>query len=176
MFSFALRLARQFAQALVANDSPRQVAWGFVLGMLIGLVPKGNLTVILFGVMLLGLRVNKPAGLMGIGVFTFLGLFLDSFAHNLGSAVLASDLLRTTHTELYQTAISPLLGLNNTVVLGQLLIGLYLIYPVYVVSTHFAVKVQAPLRAWLLRYKAVRWISGTAMTSQFEGSQWGMES
>ncbi len=171
MFSFALRPVRQLAQALLANDSPRQVAWGFVIGMLIGLVPKGNLTAILLGMLLFGLRVNKPAGLMGIGVFTYLGLFLDSFAHRIGSAVIASESFRTFHAELYQAAISPLLGLNNTVVLGQLLIGIYLIYPVYVVSYRFAVKVQAPLSAWLLRYKAVRWIRGAEL-----GTQWGMES
>jgi uncharacterized protein (TIGR03546 family) len=71
MLSLALRPVRHFAQALIANDSPRQVAWGFVLGMMIGLVPKGNLTAILLGMLLLGLRVNKPAGLVGIGVFMY---------------------------------------------------------------------------------------------------------
>ncbi len=101
MFAFVLRPIRQFAQALVANDSPRQVAWGFVLGMMIGLVPKGNLTAIALGMMLLGLRVNKPAGLMGIGLFTYLGLFVDAFAHRLGSAVLAWEPLRAAHTQLF---------------------------------------------------------------------------
>ena len=38
MTSLFLRPARQLAQALTANDSPRQVAWGFVLGTFIGLV------------------------------------------------------------------------------------------------------------------------------------------
>ncbi|MDZ4658336.1 MAG: TIGR03546 family protein [Bythopirellula sp.] len=170
MFAFVLRPVRQFAQALVANDSPRQVAWGFVIGMMIGLVPKGNLTAILLGMMLLGLRVNKPAGLMGIGVFTYLGLFVDAFAHRVGSAFLAWEPLQATHTQLFESAVSPIFGLNNTVVVGQLLIGLYLVYPIYWLSHRFAVKVQAPLSAWLLRYKAVRWLRGAEL-----GSQWGIE-
>lgn len=170
MFAFALRPVRQLAQAIVANDSPRQVAWGFVIGMLIGLVPKGNLTAILLGMTLLAFRANKPAGLMGIGVFTFLGLYLDTFAHCIGSAVLVYEPFRGVHSQLYEAAISPLFGLNNTVVIGQLLIGLYLIYPTYWLAYQFARKVQAPLSAWLLRYKAVRWIRGAEL-----GSQWGME-
>lgn len=171
MFSFVLRPVRQLAQALVANDSPRQIAWGFVLGMMIGLVPKGNFTAVLLGMMLLGLRVNKPAGLMCAGVFTFVGLFVDSFAHRLGSAVLVWEPLREFHTWLYEAAISPLFGLNNTVVVGQLLIGLYLAYPVYLLALRFAVKVQVPLSKWLLRYKAVRWLRGAEL-----GTQWGIES
>jgi uncharacterized protein (TIGR03546 family) len=171
MFSFLLRPIRQLAQALTANDSPRQIAWGFVLGMMIGLVPKGNLTAMLLGMMLLGLRINKPAGLMGVGIFTFVGLFVDGFAHRLGSAVLVWEPLREFHTWLYEAAISPLFGLNNTVVVGQLLIGLYLIYPTYFVAHRFAVKVQAPLSKWLLQYKAVRWLRGAEI-----GTQWGIES
>lgn len=170
MFAFVLRPVRQFAQALVANDSPRQVAWGFVIGMMIGLVPKGNLTAILLGMMLLGLRVNKPVGLVAIGLFTYLGLFIDPFAHRLGSAVLVWEPLRTVHTQLFEAAVSPLFGLNNTVVVGQLLIGLYLACPIYWLSHRFAVRVQAPLSAWLLRYKAVRWLRGVEISSQ-----WGME-
>jgi uncharacterized protein (TIGR03546 family) len=171
MLSFALRPVRQLAQALVANDSPRQIAWGFVLGMMIGLVPKGNLTAMLFGMLLLGLRVNKPAGLMSAGIFTFVGLFVEGFAHRLGSAVLVWEPLREFHTWLYEAAISPLFGLNNTVVVGQLLIGLYLIYPTYLLALRFAVKVQVPMSRWLLKYKAVRWIRGAEL-----GTQWGIES
>lgn len=171
MISFALRPIRQLAQALTANESPRQIAWGFVLGMMIGLVPKGNLTAMLLGMMLLGLRVNKPAGLMGVGIFTFVGLFVDGFAHRLGSAVLVWEPLREFHTWLYESAISPLLGLNNTVVVGQLLIGLYLIYPTYLLALRFAVKVQVPMSRWLLKYKAVRWIRGAEL-----GTQWGIGS
>jgi uncharacterized protein (TIGR03546 family) len=171
MLSLTLRPVRLFAQAVIANDSPRQVAWGFTLGMMIGLVPKGNFTAILLGMALLALRVNKPAGLVGIGVFTWLGMFLDSFAHNLGSAVLVWEPLREVHIYLYDAAISPLLGWNNTVVVGQLLIGLYLAIPAYLVMYRFAVKVQRPLAAWLLKHKAVRWLRGAELSSQ-----WGMES
>lgn len=175
MLSLALRPVRQFAQALIANDSPRQIAWGFVLGMMIGLVPKGNLTAIVLGMLLFGLRVNKPAGLVAAGVFTLVGFLLDPFAHGLGSAVIVLEPLQSTHHWLYESAISPLFGLNNTVVIGQLLIGLYFAYPVYWLAHRFATKVQAPLSAWLLRYKAVKWLRGAELTSGFSG-QWGVKS
>jgi uncharacterized protein (TIGR03546 family) len=171
MLSFALRPVRLLAQAVIANDSPKQVAWGFTLGMMIGLVPKGNLSAVLLGMMLLGLRVNKPAGLVGIGVFTWLGMYADDFAHSLGSWLLVWEPLREVHKSLFDAAISPLMGWNNTVVIGQLLIGLYLAFPAYWLMHRFAVKVQRPLSAWLLKYKAVRWLRGAELSSQ-----WGIES
>lgn len=170
MFSFFLRPIRQFAQALVANDSAGQVAWGFVLGMAIGLVPKGNFVAVLLGMMLLGLRVNKPAGLMGAGLFACVGMLLDSLAHRIGSFLLAWPPLQNLHTALFDTAISPWLGLNNTVVVGQLVIALYLAYPAYCLAHLFSLRVQARLSRWLLRFRAVRLLRGAEL-----GTQWGID-
>ena len=176
MLSLALRPVRQFAQAVIANDSPRQIAAGFMLGMMIGLVPKGNLSAVVLVMLLLGLRVNKPAGLAGVALFTWIGLFVDGFAHQLGSALLVWQPLRKLHEALYAAAVGPLFGWNNTVVVGQLAIGLYLAIPVYWTLYHFAAKVQTPLGEWLMRYKAVRWLRGAEITSGFGDSQWGVES
>ncbi len=170
MFSFFLRPIRQFAQALVANDSPRQVAWGFVLGMAIGLVPKGNLLAVLLGMLLVGMRVNKPVGLMGAGLFTCLGLVLDPLAHRIGSSVLTWQVLRPLHESLFESAISPWLGLNNTVVLGQLAIAFYLTYPTYWLAHQFSLRVQARLSRWLMRFRAVRLLRGAEI-----GTQWGID-
>ena len=156
MLSLALRPIRQFAQAVITSDSPRQIAVGFVLGMMFGLVPKGNLSALVLIVLLLALRVNKPAGLVGIAAFTWLGAFCDGFAHLLGSAVLVWQPLRGMHDALYVSAVSPLFGWNNTVVVGQLALGLYLAFPVYWTVYHVAAKVQPPLGEWLMRYKVVR--------------------
>ena len=88
MFSYFMRPLRQVAQSLTGNDTPGQLAWGFTLGMLIGLVPKGNLMAVTLMGLLLGLRVNKPAGLLGAGIFSVLGVMLDSFAHSIGASIL----------------------------------------------------------------------------------------
>ncbi|MEQ8838221.1 MAG: hypothetical protein RID07_15550, partial [Lacipirellulaceae bacterium] len=70
MLGFLLKPVRQLAQALTSNDSPRQVAWAIVLGVIIGLTPKGNLIALSLGVLLCSLRVNLSAGMMAVGVFT----------------------------------------------------------------------------------------------------------
>ena len=165
-----LRPLRQLAQALTANDSPRQVAWGFVLGMFIGLVPKGNLVVIALAFLLCGLRVNKPAGILAAGLFSLAGLVLDGLAHHIGSLVLLWEPARPASLWLYELPLGPWLGLNNTVVVGQLLLGCYLIYPSYWLAHRFATNVQPRVSRWLLRYRAIRWMRGVEL-----GASWGTD-
>lgn len=171
MTAFFLRPIRQLVEALVSNDSSRQVAWGVLLGMFIGLVPKGNLLAMLLMVLLLALRVNKSAGLMAAAVFAVVGLGLDPLAHRIGAILLTAEGLRGLHATLYQRGISPWWGLNNTVVVGQLQIGCVLAYPVYRISHHFAARVQQKLGSWLMRFRAVRWLKGVEL-----GSTWGIGS
>lgn len=168
MLAFVLRPLRQLAQALTANDSPRQVAWGVVLGMLVGLLPKGNLIALTLGMLLFGLRVNLSAGMLAGGLFSLLSIALDPTAHRIGTAVLLSETLRGPFTWLYHVWWGPLTGFNNTVVVGQLIIGCYLVYPMYLVGHWLGAAVQPRVSQYLLRYRAIRWLRGAEL-----GANWG---
>ena len=170
MTSFLLRPLRQVAQVLTGNDSPRQVAWGFVLGMMIGLLPKGNLILVALTILLCALRVNKTAGLMAAGLFSLLGFLFDGLAHKLGSIVLLWETARPLYIWLYELPLGPWIGTNNTVVIGQLLIGLYFAFPAYYFSFHLAAKYQPRISKWLLRYRAIRWLRGAEL-----GAHWGVD-
>jgi len=170
MTSFLLRPVRQLAQALVSNDSPRQVAWAVVLGMMIGLLPKGNLLLIVLTFLLCGLQVNKSAGLMAAGLFSLVGFLFDGLAHHLGAIVLLWEPARPLHIWLYELPLGPWLGTNNTVVVGQLLIGLYLAFPVYYFAFQFASRVQSRVSKWLMRYRLIRWLRGAEI-----GALWGVD-
>jgi len=169
MVSLWLRPLRQLAQALIAEDSTRQIAWGVVLGMLIGLLPKGNLTAVALAVMLCGLRVNKPAGLMAAGIFSLIGMTLDGFAHRIGALVLTWQPAQSAYVWLYELPLGPWIGFNNTVVLGQLLIGLYLIYPTYWFSQAIAARLQPRLRQWVERTRAIRVLRGVELGTSWRG-------
>ena len=128
---FLIRPLRFLAQSLMIDATPRQLAWGFSLGMVIGLVPKGNLTAILLMALLGSLRVNLAAGALGIFIFTWVGMLLDPISHRLGFFLLTRESLAPLWIALYDTNLVPWTAFNNTVVLGSTLIGLILLYPVY---------------------------------------------
>lgn len=122
---------RYLVAALRGLSSPRQVALGIALGMLVGLVPKHNLTAVALATVLFSLRVNLPAASGAILLFTWVGHLLDPVADRVGLALLASADLRPYWRWLFEQPLVPYTGLNNTVVVGQLALGLALCYPAY---------------------------------------------
>lgn len=170
MLNLLLRPLRISTQALIGNDTPRQTAWGFALGMMVGLLPKGNLVAIVIAMLLFGSRANRAAGLLGVGLFSYAGLALDDFAHRIGSVLLTAPQLRSALAWIYDQPLGPFSGLNNTVVLGQLLIGLYLSFPTYRIAYSIAWFVRPRVHAYLMKYRVIRWLRGAEV-----GVQWGFD-
>jgi uncharacterized protein (TIGR03546 family) len=131
MLSVAIAALRKFCRALLASNAPEQLALGFTIGMVIGLVPKGNLIALSLCVLLFSMRCNKGLGLAVAVMFSFVGTWTDPFAHRLGLAALNFEPTQATYAAMFKLPLGPWLGFNNTVVTGSLLLGLYLAYPVY---------------------------------------------
>src|SRR3954469_1898738 len=131
MIAAAVNVLRQCCRALLANNAPEQLVAGFTIGMVIGLVPKGNLIALSLCVLLFSMRCNKATGLLAAFLFSFAGPLTDNFAHRLGSILLGIKPLQATYAGIFNLPFGPWLGFNNTVVAGSLVMGIYLAYPVY---------------------------------------------
>ena len=153
MMAYVVHPLRRLIQGLLASGTPHQLALGFALGMVIGLMPKGNLIVLSLCVLLFSLRVNAGLGLIAAVLFSCIAPLVDSFADQLGLAVLSVDSLQASYAAMFQLPLGPWLGFNNTVVTGSLLVGLYLAYPVY----------------WL-SFVSIRWLQPQAAESRESGA------
>jgi uncharacterized protein (TIGR03546 family) len=131
MFSAFVAPVRKFVQALVASNSPGQLAAGFTLGMIIGLVPKNNLIALSLCVLLFSLRCNKGLALLAAVLFAYVTTWTDPFAHKLGLAVLSMPSMQANYASAFALPLGPWVGFHNTVVLGSLVLGLYVSYPVF---------------------------------------------
>jgi uncharacterized protein (TIGR03546 family) len=128
---------RRVIQALLSSNTPSQLAGGFTLGMMIGVVPKSNLIALSLCVLLFSLRCNKGLGLMAAVLFSFAGAWTDPFAHKLGLAALSVPSLQANYASAFSVPFGPWIGFHNTVVIGSLLMSLYFAYPVYWVTKTF---------------------------------------
>jgi uncharacterized protein (TIGR03546 family) len=142
MLSDAIAALRKFCRVLLASTAPEQLALGFTIGMVIGLVPKGNLIALSLCVLLFSMRCNKGLGLAAAVAFAFVGAWTDPFAHRLGLAVLSYQPIQSTYASIFALPLGPWLGFNNTVVTGSLLMGLYAAYPVYLLTRLFFKSMQ----------------------------------
>jgi uncharacterized protein (TIGR03546 family) len=131
MFPPVVAVSRRILYSLLASSSPAQLAGGFTLGMIIGLVPKSNLIAVSLCVLLFSLRVNKGSALVAAIVFSALGPYADSFSHKLGVILLNAEPLQVVYASIWSLPLGPWLGFHNTVVAGSLVTGLYIAYPTY---------------------------------------------
>jgi uncharacterized protein (TIGR03546 family) len=143
MLSDVTAVLRKLTRMLLAGSAPGQLALGFTLGMLIGILPKSNLIALSLCVILFSLRCNKGLALAAAVAFSFAAPWTDAFAHKLGLLVLGFDPLQATYASVMTMPLGPWLGFNNTVVTGSLLIGLYVAYPVYWTSRQIAAAAQS---------------------------------
>jgi uncharacterized protein (TIGR03546 family) len=155
MLSHLLGPLRRAIAALLAGDSPRQLAAGFALGMVLGLVPKGNLIALSLCVLVFSLRVNTSLALLAAVAFTWVGAALDPFAGKLGMQVLTIDSMQATYASVFNFPFGPWIGFNNTVVMGSLLIGIYFAYPAYWLSLVLCERLQPRVIAWTNKHRRI---------------------
>lgn len=169
--SLILQPLRFLARALTDEDSDQQLALGFALGAVIGLVPKGNLTAALLMMLLTALRVNLAAGMLGIFAFSWLGMLTDPLTHRLGETLLTNQTLEPIWSALYALPLLPWTAFNNTVVLGSLLTGLLLFYPVYRGSQPLFIRYTPLVRDRLRSLRIVQQIERAEMAGKLGGIQ-----
>lgn len=169
MLSVLLHPVRQLFNALTANDSPRQMAWGFTIGMVLGMVPKGNLIALSLAVLLCAIRVNRPAGLLAVAIFSAMSPLCDGLTHKIGDKLLEQPSLQQFYAWLYDLPLGPFIGFHNTVTVGSLLLALYITYPVYYGSLQAFEKLGPPLRRWIARYRLGRALTGVQVAARLEG-------
>lgn len=131
MLSEVIALMRRLVRSLLGGDSPSQLAAGFTLGMIIGVMPKDNLIALSLCVLLFSIRCNTGLGLLTAFAFSFAGPWTDPFAARTGLYVLSIPSMQAAYASTFNMPLGPWLGFNNTVVTGTLILGLYVAYPVY---------------------------------------------
>jgi len=118
-------------EALTAERSGRQMALGIALGVIIGILPKANLIAVLLVTSLFVLRANLAAGLLTAGLCSWFGVGLDPIFHRVGHAILTYGPLQYLFARIHQLPYMPWTSLNNTVVMGSLVLGIAQFIPTY---------------------------------------------
>lgn len=155
--------------ALQGDGDPSAAAAGFALGAALGLLPAGNLIAVLVLVLLFFFRVDKSMAALAAIVFTPIGYLLDRPAHWVGYALLTWGPLGPLWTWLYNLPIVPWTRFNNTVVLGTLVFGLVLYYPLYRLCLRAIFAYRARWKQKIDQLPVMRAISGWGWVRRLRG-------
>lgn len=134
MVIFSLKLLNNLRKALAGRRFPHQLAGGVALGVLLGVIPHGNLLAAIVLIALLCFRVNHAImGVVAILV-TFGATYMDNYSHAVGEYLLLHSTGNRFATQAWSLPLVPWTDLNNTVVLGSFVIGVASVLPVFALT------------------------------------------
>lgn len=163
-----LGILRNLVAGLVQNTSPSEIALGAAVGVMIGMVPKANLTAQLLLVLLMLLRTNATVGLAVAALVSLLGFIYDPLANIIGYALLAkTPALTGLWTKLYNMPIIPWTAFNNTLVLGNLILGAALFAPAFFAARKAAVYYHTNLADKVKQSKLVRYFRRSGLVEWY---------
>ena len=166
-----LRPLRLLLKALVIESTPRQMSLGLAFGVLVGLVPKGNLLAIVLGICLAATRVNLAIATFAIVFCTFTSGIGDSLFDEVGSFVLSLPMLQSLWIELSSVPFVPWTDFNNTIVMGSFVVGLALIWPVHRMSRPVFEKYSARLALYARRWWITKVILGAEWADRIASAE-----
>ena len=155
-------------KVLNSETEPGQISIALCLSMVAGLTPMLSLHNFLVLLLVLVLRANISAFILGWLFFTAVAYLLDPLFHHIGLAVLTIDSLTDMWTGLYNTAWFRLDRLNNTVVMGSLLFSLVLFIPCLLVFNLLIRRYREHLLAWVSKTRLVQIVKATKLYAVYK--------
>lgn len=154
-----LKLLQSLFKALNSEGTPGQVGAGMALGMVFGLTPLVSLHNLAFLGIAMLTTVSFPGVMLGWAIAVPLGFLLDPAFDAVGHALLTAGALTGLWTWVVNTPVLALFRLNNTIVLGSLVVWLAAFGPLFVLYRWLVARYRATVYARLEKtrvFKAVK--------------------
>jgi len=139
--------------ALNGNLKREQIAAGFSWGLLLGLIPSGNIFWIVLFVVSFFFKHHHASKVLVMAIFKILGGALAPLVDIVGWEVLHMEALQPFFTTLYNMPIVPLTKFNNTLVAGGLAGGIVLWLPVFLLIFSLVPLYRSKIVPWFRQSK-----------------------
>lgn len=150
-----IRAAVKLIRIIGSETEPGQISLGFAFALVAGFTPLVSLHNLFVLFLILVLRVNLSAFLLGLAFFSGIAYLLDPLFHRIGLAALTAGSLEGLWTALYNSTLWRLERFNNSIVMGSLIASVILFAPLYLVSNRLILKYREHFLAWVQKTKLV---------------------
>ncbi|MFW5797534.1 MAG: TIGR03546 family protein [Spirochaetota bacterium] len=141
---------------LIANRRPGEVAAGVAFGLLLALIPAGNLLWPLLFALTFFLKLNVGAEIAALGVLRLVVPAADPLLDELGFQLLTAEGLVPLWTGVFAVPVVPFTGLTNSMVMGGLVAGIILWPPAFFAGRAGVVGFRTYVQPRLARNSLVR--------------------
>jgi uncharacterized protein (TIGR03546 family) len=151
-----LKFLQQLLRALNSDGTPGQVGMGMAIGLAFGLTPLGSLHNLVILAIAMLTTVSFPGVMLGWAIATPLGFALDPLFDRVGMALLTNDALSPLFTWIVNTPVVALSRLNNSIVLGSLVVWLLLLLPAFFVFRLLVARYREHIFAHIQKWRVVQ--------------------
>ncbi len=169
-----LRAVAKLLRVLNSDADPGQISLGICFAMVAGLTPFLSLHNLIVLLLVLTLRVNLSAFLLGLALFSGIAYILDPVFHTIGLTLLTSSLFKGVWTLLYNSTIWRLEGFNNTIVAGSLAFSIILFIPLLLILNLVIRRYREHLLKWVEKTRVMKFFKATKLYRTYQSvSGWG---
>ncbi len=159
---FILQFIAKIFKILRSDTSPKEIAIGFILGMVIGLTPFLSLHNFVIILMIILFSINVSMAIFSFGIFSGVAYLFDPLFHDLGFLLLVDfNFLKGIWSSLYNVPVLALSRYNNTIVMGSLASAIVLLLPCYIFMKKFVVVYREKLDPKFQKWKIVQTVKGS---------------
>lgn len=147
-----LRQILKVIKVLNSNAKPWQLSLGVSFGAIVGLTPLTSLHNL--ALIFLALIINMNIGIMILSAIVFSGVayILDPVFHSTGLAILKSTSLTAVWENVFSCPIALVAQLNNSIVMGSLVISVLLAVPLFFVFNLFVKKYREVFLTYMEKF------------------------
>jgi uncharacterized protein (TIGR03546 family) len=169
-----MQLLAKFLKILNSNNEPGEISLAFAFAMIAGFTPFWSLHNLPVLLLLLVLRANLSAFLLGLGLFSGFAYALDPLFHRIGLAILVASPLHDLWTALYNSTLWRLEHFNNSIVMGSLVVSLVLCAPLYFLSNLLIRKYREHVLVWVMKTRFMQMMTASSFYNLYRSvSGWG---
>jgi uncharacterized protein (TIGR03546 family) len=169
-----IKMIAKFFKVLNSETEPGQISLAFSLAMILGLTPLMSLHNIVVILLMLLVRVNLSACILGWVFFSGFAYILDPLFNLIGLAVLTSKGLEGLWESLYTVTIFRLAKFNNSIVIGSFLFSLVFFIPLYLLSNQGIRKYRVYVLEWVQKTKLMKAFKANKLFKAYQAvSGWG---
>jgi len=157
-----------------SETDPGQISLALCLAMVAGLTPLFSLHNVFILLLVLLLRVNLSAFILGLGFFTGIAYLLDPVFHQAGFGILTAGSLNGLWTGFYNITLLRLAKFNNTIVMGSLVSSVIAFVPLFLLLNLLIKRYREHILAWLQKTRIMQLLKTSRLYSAYQAvSGWG---
>ena len=152
-------------KVLNSETDPAQIGLAFSFAMLSGFLPFFSPVNLIVLLLVLLIRMNLSAYLLGMGFFAGLAYLLEPLFSRIGLALLTATPLEGLWTAMYNSTIWRIQQFNNTAVMGGFAFEVLFFVPLFLLSNALIRQYREHVLRWVRKTRLMQMI----MASKFYG-------